>query len=186
MGQGAMSSGQARLAGEPSEDRRDGIAPGAGDDPNPICADLSNDYLNHYGEVLMLIEMASDDPDVFAVLDQWRPMDYRTYFAASALSRAPAALAAYEALPEARRRAFEELTRAMDTLAMTGIVALQPPYRPGHAALVAEVTVPPLRRLIERAASFLNSGGRDVGGAGEVEEAQAVIDRLLEQTGRGD
>ena len=28
----------------------------------PLCAGLSNDYLNHYSEMLMLIETAMDDP----------------------------------------------------------------------------------------------------------------------------
>lgn len=144
-------------------------------------AGLSNDYLNHYTEALMLIELASLDADAFADLAAWRPIDYRAYFAASSLRRAPAARAAYEALPPARREAFEGLTRAMDRLVTTAIRALRPPCDPQDAALVAEVTGPALRRLMARASAFLNSAGADLPDEAEVEAAQVAADRLIER-----
>jgi hypothetical protein len=129
----------------------------------------------------MLIELAASDPDVARDLAGWRPMDYRTYFAASQLRRAPTALAAYDFLPPERRLSFEALTGAMDKLAKTAILALQPPCEREEAALIAEVTLPPFRRLMARAACFLNQGGHDFGYDGEVDEAQSAIDRLLER-----
>ncbi|GGK24301.1 hypothetical protein [Salinarimonas ramus] len=143
---------------------------------------LSNDYLNHYSEVLMLVELAAQDPDAVDDLAAWRPVDYPTYFGASHLRRAPAARAAYEALPDERRAAFEALTRAMDNLSTTAIRALRPPCEPDDAAHVAEVTGPALRRLIARASAFLNSGGRELPDEAEVEAAQRATDRLLERT----
>jgi hypothetical protein len=151
--------------------------------PQARPAALSNDYLNHYSEALMLIEMAAVDPELGLELGAWRPLGYRAYFEASPLRRAPEALAAYEALTNAQRAAFEGLTQAMDGLAATAIAGLQPPCGPAEAALIAEATLPPFQRLVARAASFLNSGGENVGHASEVEEAQAVIDRLIERAG---
>jgi hypothetical protein len=142
--------------------------------------ELSNDYLNHYSEVLMLIELAASEPESLADLGAWRPLDYRTYFAASPLRRAADAIAAYDALPQQRRSAFEALTDAMDKLATSAILALQPPCTADKAALVAEVTLPAFHGLVGRAASFLSSAGQDLDAGGEVEEAQAVIDRLLD------
>ncbi|WP_372422382.1 hypothetical protein [Salinarimonas chemoclinalis] len=155
--------------------------------PAPEGADataggLSNDYLNHFSEVLMLVELAAEDEGAFDDLAAWRPVDYPAYFAASHLRRAPAARAAYEALPEDRREAFETLTRAMDRLATTAIRALRPPCEPQDAAHVADVTGPALRRLIARASAFLNSGGRELPDEAEVEAAQQAIDRLLDRT----
>ncbi len=144
---------------------------------------LSNDYLNHFSEVLMLVELAALDPEAISDLAEWRPIDYPGYFAASQLRRAPEALAAYAALCADRRAAFEEVMRAMDRLATTAIRALRPPCEPADATLVAEVTGPAMRGLIAQASAFLNSGGRDLPDSGEVEEAQAVIDRLLEHVG---
>lgn len=144
-------------------------------------AGLSNDYLNHISEALMLIELVATDLDAVEDLARWRPIDYRGYFAASSLRRAPAALAAYAALPPPRREAFEALTNAMDRLATTAIRALRPPCEPEEAALVADVTCPALRRLIARAGAFLNSGGTDLPDEAEVEAAQAAADRLIER-----
>jgi hypothetical protein len=146
---------------------------------------LSNDYLNHFSEVLMLVELASMDAAVMEDLAEWRPIDYPSYFATSQLRRAPEARAAYFQLCEPRRAAFEQLVRAMDKLAMTAIRALRPPCEPEDAALVADVTTPALRSLIAQASAFLNSGGIDLPDSSEVEEAQSVIDRLLEHVGEG-
>ncbi len=146
---------------------------------------LSNDYLNHFSEVLMLVELAALDPEVIADLAEWRPIDYPSYFATSQLRRAPQARAAYEALCADRLAAFEQVVRAMDQLSTTAIRALRPPCEPADAALVAEVTGPALRRLIAQASAFLNSGGGNLPDSSEIEEAQTVIDRLLEHVGEG-
>jgi hypothetical protein len=148
-----------------------------------VCAGLSNDFLNHYSEALMLIEMAADDPSMGDELADWQPVSYPAYFGASELRRASAALAAYEALPDARRQAFERLIAAMDTLATMAIFALQPPSAPDSARVIVEATAPALRDLIAKAGAFLNSGGQDLAPDTETEEAQAVIDRIIEQAG---
>ncbi len=103
----------------------DGAAPGD-------RASLSTDYLNHYSEILMLIEMASFDEDAVADLSGWQPVDYRAYFERSPLRRAASALAAYEALAPQRRTGFEQTVEALDKLAAAAILALQPPcHAPG-------------------------------------------------------
>ncbi|MGJ3265429.1 MAG: hypothetical protein ACFE0R_19600 [Salinarimonas sp.] len=158
------------------------LATAAPEAADATAGGLSNDYLNHFSEVLMLVELAAEDAEAFDDLAAWRPVDYPTYFAASQLRRAPAARAAYEALPAERRDAFEGLVAAMDRLASTAIRALRPPCEPLDAAHVAEVTGPALRRLIARASAFLNSGGRELPDEAEVEAAQQAIDRLLERT----
>lgn len=163
-----------------ASDESEAAAP-AGGGGEPAAAELSNDYLNHFSEALMLIELAAGDPDAAADLARWRPIDYRAYFAASQLRRAPAARAAYDALGAERRAAFEALVAAMDRLATTAIRALRPPCGPEEAATVAEVTGPALRRLIARASAFLNSGGVELPEEADVEAAQAAIDRLLER-----
>jgi hypothetical protein len=147
----------------------------------PASAGLSNDYLNHYSEVLMLIEMAGDDPAIAADLADWQPVDYRTYFGASELRRAAAALAAYDALPDESRLAFEKLVAAMDALASMAVFALQPPTDPATAPVIVDATAPALRSLIARAGAFLNSGGQMLPPDGEAGEAQLAIDRVLER-----
>jgi hypothetical protein len=151
-------------------------SPAAGPPPG---AGLSNDYLNHYSEVLMLIEAAGEDPELAHELRQWQPVDYRSYFTASPLRRAQAALDAYEALPVERRFVFEKLVRAMDQLAEMTILAIGLKDDPDTAVFVPSVAAPILRRLIARAAHFLNSGGEDIDRCGALEDAQDAIDWLL-------
>jgi hypothetical protein len=149
---------------------------------HPIPADrhgLSTDYLNHYSEILMLIEMASFDEAVVAEIAAWQPIGYRDYFLKSPLRRAAAALAAYEALPTDRRTAFEQVLQALDKLALAAILALQPPCHPQNVVLIGEVIGPAIRRLIDRAAAFLNSGGASLCEGCEADHAQTMIDRLI-------
>ena len=59
------------------------------------------------------------------------------------------------------------------------IFALQPPCHPQNVALIAEVIGPAIRRLIDQAAAFLNSGGTAPCEGCEAEEPQRIIDRLI-------
>ena len=85
-------------------------------------AGLSTDYLNHFGEALMLIEMTCSDPDMIGELCAWQPTTYREHFSASHLRCAPAALVAYDGLDDTARRAFEALCNAMTRLVDTVIL----------------------------------------------------------------
>jgi hypothetical protein len=88
--------------------------PAEGTESDGGVTGLSNDYLNHYVEVLLLIEMAPHDPTVCADLSDWWPISYVEYFSSSQLDHASRAKAAYEALPSEDRRRFERLVAAME------------------------------------------------------------------------
>jgi hypothetical protein len=60
-----------------------------------------------------------------------------------------------------------------------------PALRAARTPRSSPVTAPALRRLIAQASAFLNSGGRDLPDSSEIEEAQTVIDRLLERLAAG-
>jgi hypothetical protein len=137
---------------------------------------LSTDYLNHYSEVLMLIEMAAFDDAIVEEIGGWRPVGYREYFGRSPLRRAASAIEAYDALPDAERTAFEQTMEALDKLATAAILALQPPCHPHNVVLIGEVIGPAIRAQIDRAAAFLNCGRATLH---KTDDAQAMIDRLI-------
>jgi hypothetical protein len=146
----------------------------------PVDKDgLSTDYLNHYSEILMLIEMAVSDEGVVGEIGSWRPVPYCDYFRRSPLRRAPSAIAAYRALRPERRNAFERTTEALDKLTLGAILALQPPCHPRNVALIVDVIGPAIRRLIDQAAAFLNSGGTAPCEGCEADQPQRMIDRLI-------
>jgi hypothetical protein len=140
---------------------------------------LSTDYLNHYSEVLMLIEIASFDASIVDDISVWQPIGYPDYFRKSSLRRAESALTAYERLTPESRLAFEQIVQALDKLTLGAILALRPPCHPRNVVLIGDVIGPAIRRLIDRAAAFLNSGGKGLWEACEADHAQRMTDWLL-------
>ncbi len=69
---------------------------------------LASDYLNHFHELVMLLEALASDPDDFATdLAAWRPLTYEEHFEASGFRDKNLAIAAYRRAPEAVRRDFD-------------------------------------------------------------------------------
>ncbi|MCB2106079.1 MAG: hypothetical protein KDE14_00205 [Rhodobacteraceae bacterium] len=91
---------------------------------------LATDYLNHFNEVVMLLGMVPDMPEMLEDAKGWKLKSYPEHFRASGLSYGELAAEAYEHIPAATKSAFE-LT--VDQLAM-----------------VIEVTVSRLTTAIEK------------------------------------
>jgi hypothetical protein len=145
-------------------------------DPTP---QLSTDYLNRYGEALMLLEMVPTDPGMVDDLKAWRAMGYREHFEGSQLRCTASALAAYEMLDPAFRLGFEALCVSMNRLIST-VTALLAELPAGQDAKpIVDVASEALRRLIGRATQFINANGAlDVAAAGG-RDLQDEIDALF-------
>ncbi|MGL4974111.1 MAG: hypothetical protein ACRC56_02365 [Bosea sp. (in: a-proteobacteria)] len=140
---------------------------------------LSTDYLNHYGEALMLIEMAVMDLSVIEDLRAWRPKSYREHFATSSLRCAPGALQAYGQLDRTQIGAFESLCSAMNRLVDTVLLVLNEATTPGDAAMVVDVAAAAFRSLLARATAFINSGGALASAQFDGAELQSAVDQLM-------
>ena len=155
------------------------------DDPGlaPAMPHLSTDYLNRYGEALMLLEIALVDPDIVADLQAWRPVGYRAHFEQSNLRCTQSALAAYDGLSDDRRQAFENLCLAMNRLIATVSALLAErqagqPDVPGVSSIV-DVASEALRTQIGLATQFINANGRVDLAALEGHSLQDDIDALF-------
>lgn len=140
---------------------------------------LSTDYLNRYGEALMLIEMSLFDPAVCADLEAWTPVGYAAHFEQSQLRCAPHALAAYRALDPLSRGAFEALCMAMNRLVETAVLTLREAPDPAASGPVIEIAATAFRNMLSRATAFINSGGDMAEAAYDTRELQSVIDELI-------
>ena len=69
---------------------------------------LATDYLNHFNEIIMLIGMISDMPELVDECRQWKPKTYQDHFRDSTFSDKDLAIAAYEHVPAKYRQPFEE------------------------------------------------------------------------------
>lgn len=76
---------------------------------------LATDYLNHFNELEMLLEMAPSMPDCVEDISAWEPRDYPAHFEATNYPGKEIAIAAY--LETEIRPEFDTLIKALsDTL----------------------------------------------------------------------
>src|SRR6266481_5092137 len=74
---------------------------------------LSTDYFNSFNEVIMLLGMLPDMPDMIDDIKAWRFITYEEHFRASGLPFAGLAIEAYAHVPPEVRDRFERTVEAM-------------------------------------------------------------------------
>ncbi|MDR3484616.1 MAG: hypothetical protein P4M05_06870 [Bradyrhizobium sp.] len=77
---------------------------------------LATDYLNHFNEAIMLLEMIPDMPECAEEFLEWQPRSYREHFAASKFKARELAIAAYDSANPAIRTEFDNITGAMTSI----------------------------------------------------------------------
>lgn len=80
---------------------------------------LATDYLNHFNEVIMLINMLPDMPDMLDDVLEWEPKSYPNHFAQSGFAGREMAIAAYHQSPIHVRGAFDAVVSEIDTLLLS-------------------------------------------------------------------
>jgi hypothetical protein len=129
---------------------------------NPATG-LSTDYLNHFSEALMALEMVRDIPECIDDLRAWRPKTYIEHFDGSRLSHRGEVIRMYEAAPRPLREALDALADVLNArLAEARDAAVH--RRPADHAVAA------LRPLIAQLAALIN---------GSMERSQAAIDAMF-------
>src|ERR1700704_6929524 len=73
---------------------------------------LATDYLNHFNEAIMLLEMIPDMPECAEDFLLWYPLSYREHFMASNFKARDLAISAYESADEHIRTEFDNITGA--------------------------------------------------------------------------
>ncbi len=77
---------------------------------------LATDYLNHFNEAIMLLEMIPDLPECAADFLEWRPLTYHEHFSVSNFKGRDLAIAAYDNADSAIRAEFDNITGAMTSI----------------------------------------------------------------------
>ena len=136
---------------------------------NPVTG-LSTDYLNHFTEVLMALEMVADIPECIDDVRAWGPKTYAEHFAQSRFTQRDAAIRLYQAADPALRLKVDQLSDALNGLLVEARdAALRDPKTAAtkHAAV---------RPLIAELAALMN-GTADETGQGL--NPQAAIDAMF-------
>ncbi len=137
---------------------------------------LATDYLNHFNEAIMMLEMLPEMPDCMVDLMEWRPLTYSEHFAASAFKARELAIAAYEAADPRFRRPLDSLSEEMNAILVATRDAILTPLSEPLANAVAAEAVAKLKPLVADAGGIINGNENPHHLDGE---AQADIDALL-------
>src|SRR6266705_7151734 len=77
---------------------------------------LATDYLNHFNEAIMLLEMIPDMPECAEDFLTWSPLSYVEHFWASNFKARDLAIEAYESADTKIRAEFDNLTSTMTSI----------------------------------------------------------------------
>lgn len=155
----------------------DGAWPGRNDaNVNPMTG-LATDYLSHFIEAVMLLDLMSSCPDCRDDFLDWRPMSYREHFAASRFKTRDMAIVAYEAADPNVRGCLDALAGTMTAMLQATRAALVSEMPAEAAGVLAARVVASLKPLIARAGAVINGEG---GGWYPV-GPQSVVDGLMRQ-----
>jgi len=141
---------------------------------------LATDYLNHFNEVMMLLEMLPDMPDCAEDVLEWGPLDYEGHFENSTFKDKNLAIQAYHAAPAHLREHLE--AQVAEINALVGEIQDQLRAAPSAAeiaAAVADKATHEIKPLIAIAGAVIHGHVEPEASEHEGDGAQAEIDALF-------
>ena len=149
---------------------------------------LATDYLNHFNEIIMTIELAADMPDMFEMTAGWEPLGYQDHFIRSNFSDKQLAVEAYDHSPEEARGVFDDTVASLDDLLASGLQQAGAALEAGDEGvygITCRGLVQAARNHIDRLSAIIH--GRHDEAATEVEleketleDTQSTIDSLFD------
>ena len=125
---------------------------------NP-CTGLATDYLNHFNEAIMLLEMIPDMPERAEDFLGWQPLSYREHFAASNFKARELAISAYDTADAGIRTEFDNITSAMTSILTAVGTAMREVRQDKTRAMLAEQATGWVKPLVMLAGGIINGRG---------------------------
>jgi hypothetical protein len=94
---------------------------------------LATDYLNHFNEIVMMLEMLPDCPECIEEAKDWRPKSYQDHFRDSGFKDKELAIEAYNYVPSKFRKPFEQAVEQMNRLVQTTIARFEAAMTDGRS-----------------------------------------------------
>lgn len=120
---------------------------------------LATDYLNHFNEFVMVLDLIPDMPDCLEDAEAWQPKGYREHFRDSAFSARELAIEAYELAPAEYRDQFESLVESINALIPKGLDHIRSAIgegNPEHVRFACTSTSQTLRKLMDLVGAVIN------------------------------
>lgn len=132
----------------------------AGTNINPETL-LATDYLNHFNEVVMLLELMADMPELLEEAKAWRPKSYPDHFRDSTVVERELAIESYLAVPARFKEPFERTIDQINRLIATTIERFEHDLAAGDTALAREnraALSQVIQRLMDVASGIIHGG----------------------------
>ena len=117
---------------------------------------LATDYLNHFNEAIMLLEMVPDMPECASDFLEWRPLSYAEHFIASNFRARDLAIEAYEAADTDIRAEFDHLTDSMTRILTEVGAAMRKLQQDKSRVALAEQAIVWVKPLVMQTAGVIN------------------------------
>ncbi len=117
---------------------------------------LATDYLNHFNEAIMLLEMVPDMPECAEDFLAWTPLSYAEHFVASNFKDRDLAIEAYEMAEPNIRTEFDKLTDSMTSILTAVGTAMREARQDKTRATLAEQATGWVKPLVMMTAGVIN------------------------------
>src|SRR4029077_12034131 len=119
---------------------------------------LATDYLNHFNEAIMLLEMIPDMPECAEDFLTWHPLSYSEHFWASNFRARDLAIEAYESADTKIRAEFDNITSTMTSILTAVGSAMRQVRQDKTRATLAEQAPAWVKPLVALAGGIINGG----------------------------
>src|SRR5262245_19151380 len=144
---------------------------------NPVTG-LATDYLNHFNEAIMVLELIPSMPACIEDLMDWNVMTYREHFLATQQKHRDAVLSAYETADPQAREQLDQVVENMNAILTATRDALRLDLSATAAAALARDAAGMLKPLVARAGAVIN--GLNIDGDLPLSGVpQAAVDALM-------
>jgi hypothetical protein len=124
---------------------------------------LATDYLNHFNEAIMLLEMIPDMPECAEDFLTWSPLSYCEHFMASNFRARDLAIEAYDSADATIRTEFDNITSTMTSILTSVGSAMRDVHQDNTRATLAKQATAWVKPLVALAGDIINGGaGADV------------------------
>src|ERR1700734_4452643 len=117
---------------------------------------LATDYLNHFNEAIMLLEMIPDMPECAEDFLGWNPLSYREHFTASNFKARDLAIEAYNSAEPGVRAEFDNITSSMTSILTAVGAAMREISQDKTRATLAEQATGWVKPLVTLAGGIIN------------------------------
>ena len=135
---------------------------------------LATDYLNHFNELVMTLEMIADMPELLEEAKAWAPKDYKDHFRDSTIADKELAIEAYDHAPPKFKEPFEQNIGKINKLIGTSLERLENDLQTGEMELL-RANASALSKVIQR---LMDMCSANIHGS-EATMAQGEIDSII-------